>query len=63
MGGAEKQVCDLADKLSLRGVNVIVISLADRVVVQPLLKDVRVYSINMKKIYLVLFVRYGVLGG
>ncbi|AIJ09571.1 MULTISPECIES: glycosyltransferase [Edwardsiella] len=49
MGGAEKQVCDLADKLSLRGVNVIVISLADGVVVQPLLKDVKVYSINMKK--------------
>ncbi|TNG92181.1 glycosyltransferase, partial [Pasteurellaceae bacterium UScroc12] len=49
MGGAERQVCDLADEFHKMGNNVAIISLTGEEIVSPMSKDIKIYSLNMKK--------------
>lgn len=49
MGGAERQVCDLADKFSLLGCDVLLITLNDVIVNRPISTRVDIFSLNMKK--------------
>ncbi|KAE9525770.1 glycosyltransferase [Testudinibacter aquarius] len=49
MGGAERQVCDLADEFHKMGNNVAIISLTGKEIVSPISKDIEIYSLNMKK--------------
>lgn len=56
MGGAERQVCDLADQFSAKGHHVLLISLTGETVNRPQSKNIDVISLNMAK-NLVGFVR------
>ncbi|ELV7529229.1 glycosyltransferase [Edwardsiella ictaluri] len=49
MGGAEKQVCDLADSLSIGNIDIIIINLTGEAILKPVSSNVTIYSINMKK--------------
>ncbi len=49
MGGAERQVVDLADELVSHGHDVIIIVLTGKAIVQPVLKKVRVELLGMHK--------------
>ncbi|EOA2695133.1 glycosyltransferase [Citrobacter freundii] len=49
LGGAEKQVCILADKLSTLGHEVMVISLTKDVYFRPDNRDVKIKTLNMEK--------------
>lgn len=49
VGGAEKQVCDLADMHKCNGHDVIIISLTGDAIVKPNNPDVRVFSMHMLK--------------
>lgn len=48
-GGAERQVCDLADSFTEMGHEVIIYSFMPDILVLPLSKDVRVYNGNLSK--------------
>jgi len=58
MGGAEKQVCLLADKMSELGHDIVLVSLLDNPIVLPKQRNVRVYELGMKKNPLSIFVCY-----
>ncbi|WCP67292.1 glycosyltransferase [Vibrio tubiashii] len=49
LGGAERQVCDLADEFVRQGYRVIVISLNDRLEIRPNSKMVKLYTLSMQK--------------
>lgn len=49
MGGAERQVCDLADQFSQIGHEVFLISLTGETILKPLSSHVEIEKINMKK--------------
>lgn len=50
MGGAEKQVCSLADKFSQQGHRVIIISIADKKsIITPKSDNIEIICLNMKK--------------
>ncbi|QLR06710.1 glycosyltransferase [Providencia rettgeri] len=50
MGGAEKQVCSLADKLSQQGHRITIISISDgEIFIVPKGKGIEIISLNMKK--------------
>lgn len=49
MGGAERQVCDLADQYASMGHQVLLISLAGELVNKPKSSEVKVVLLNMKK--------------
>ena len=49
MGGAERQVCDLADELTLLKHNIIIISLGGNSIVKPKSKKIELIELNMKK--------------
>lgn len=49
MGGAEKQVCDLADELSSHGHNIQLISLSGKTILRPQNKSVEFVELSMKR--------------
>ena len=49
MGGAERQVCDLADELQSIGNNIIIISLTGDSIVRPKSEEVEIIELHMKK--------------
>lgn len=49
MGGAERQVCDLADSLSALGCRIMIINLTGLIDVKPRVQDVEVVSLGLKK--------------
>ena len=50
MGGAEKQICDLADKFSGLGHEVVMVSLLDLLELRPKLNNIKVLTIKLNKI-------------
>lgn len=49
MGGAERQVADLADEFASCGHEVLIVALTGTVLVRPLSKDIRIELIDMRK--------------
>lgn len=49
MGGAERQVCDLADQFAAKGHKVLLISMTDETVNRPLSANIEVAELNMAK--------------
>lgn len=49
MGGAEKQVCDLADELSSHGHSIQLISLSGKTILRPQNKSVELVELSMKR--------------
>lgn len=49
IGGAEKQVCDLADMFHLDGHDVIIVSLTGKTLIQPENKSIKIYTLLMRK--------------
>lgn len=49
MGGAERQVCDLADRFDALGHQILLLSLTGNEVIRPLSKTVKVVSLGMSK--------------
>ncbi|MGX5025883.1 glycosyltransferase [Enterobacter asburiae] len=49
MGGAEKQVCDLADELSSQGHNIQLISFSGKTIFRPKNKSVELVELSMKR--------------
>lgn len=56
VGGAEKQVCDLADVYEQKENEVIIISLTGTPDIKPINNKVRIYSFNMQKSFFSLFI-------
>ncbi|MFT0213775.1 glycosyl transferase family 1, partial [Pseudomonas sp. F1_0610] len=52
MGGAEHQVCDLADFFSSLGHSVSIVSLTGEAIVKPKNESVVVYSLYMEKTFI-----------
>lgn len=52
LGGAEKQLCLLADVMALRGHDVLVILLNGEVIVTPKNKNIKIVNLNMSKNFL-----------
>lgn len=49
LGGAEKQLCLLADEMTQRGHDVLIISLNGEVIVTPNNKNIKIVKLNMRK--------------
>lgn len=49
MGGAERQVCDLADQFSHLGHRVLLISMTGEIIISPRSKKARIVALNMTK--------------
>ncbi|MGX5098456.1 glycosyltransferase [Enterobacter cloacae] len=49
MGGAEKQVCDLADELSCKGVQIQLISMSGKILISPSNKEIEIISLSMRR--------------
>lgn len=49
MGGAEHQLCNLADGFVKNNKNVIIISLSSEILVKPKSDNIKIYQVNMKK--------------
>lgn len=58
VGGAEKQVCDLADVYEQKENEVIIISLTGSSQIKPISNNIRIYSFNMQKNFFSLFTTY-----
>ena len=58
MGGAERQVCDLADMFSKLDNDILVVSLTGEIVNRPVSSKVKVISLNTKKTPLGLIISY-----
>lgn len=58
MGGAEKQVCDLADSFYKKGISVIIISLYGEPITTPNNPHIKIYSLKSKKSLLSIFKVY-----
>ena len=48
LGGAERQVCDLADAIAAKGNSVIIVSLLDSIELHPENVDIKVISLNIR---------------
>ncbi|HIF9078776.1 TPA: glycosyltransferase [Photobacterium damselae] len=55
MGGAERQVIDIADEISLMDIEVMIISLTGHSVIMPKNENIKVLEINMTKNFVSLF--------
>ncbi|OQD50910.1 glycosyl transferase [Enterobacter cancerogenus] len=58
MGGAEKQVCDLADQLSCKGAQIQLISLSGKTLITPSNNEIEIISLSMRKNPLSLLLTY-----
>lgn len=52
MGGAERQVCDLADQFDKRGHSVLLISMTGKLVNRPLSAKIKIEELNMTKTFI-----------
>ncbi|WP_272660883.1 glycosyltransferase [Providencia sp. PROV150] len=58
MGGAEKQICDLADQYTLKGHKVSIISLTNNSKLKPSSEEITIYYLNLEKKIFSLFKVY-----